>query len=492
MDTISFILNTNKIDIITYVIKIIFISLLTYYTFLKIINKKDFFCKNLFSITFFIITISILCSVMNYMSDSFTSILFLILLLSSLFSITTKNKIGYSLLVTTISLSINYIILFIAIALSFFPTIIFNVQNYYINLAYILLIYITLLFLLLKIKKVKYGLAFLQPNIKNDYFDIFILNISVIILFSFIILNNFSLLFTISFSIAFIIFSIIMFITIQKTLTMYYKHKLLVQDLQETKAELEESKKEVARLETENLNFSKTSHSIAHKQKALEYKLNELLTKTEIADELSLNDELKNISKKCFENKAVINLPKTEIAEIDNMLNLMQSECTKNNIEFELILNRNIHHITNTFIQKEDLEILLADLIKNSIIAINNSDNVNRSILVKLGLFDNQYILSVYDSGIEFKTETLSKLGIKPCSTHLDDGGSGMGFMNIFDTLNKTNSSIIINELNEPSKDNYTKFINIKFDNNHKFQLCSYRANFLKTNIKNENLEIIE
>ena len=50
-----------------------------------------------------------------------------------------------------------------------------------------------------------------------------------------------------------------MFITIQKSLQLYYKQRLLVQDLEETKKELEDKKKEIKQLEQENLNFSKTS-----------------------------------------------------------------------------------------------------------------------------------------------------------------------------------------------------------------------------------------
>ena len=113
-------------------------------------------------------------------------------------------------------------------------------------------------------------------------------------------------------------------------------------------------------------------------------------------------------------------------------------------------------------ISKKDLEILIADLIKNAIIAISYSDNVNKSILVRLGVIDGIYSLYVYDTGIEFNIETLLNLGIKPSTTHADNGGTGMGFINAFDTLNKYKASIIIEELGKESKDNYTKVVIIK------------------------------
>ena len=127
-------------------------------------------------------------------------------------------------------------------------------------------------------------------------------------------------------------------------------------------------------------------------------------------------------------------------------------------------------------ISKEDLEILLADHIKNSIIAVNCSDNINKSILVRLGLIDNYYSLYVYDSGIEFELDTLSNLGKKPITTHANNGGTGFGFMNTFDTLKKYNASLIINELNPPCSDNYTKSIVIRFDDVYEFKINSYRT----------------
>jgi len=161
----------------------------------------------------------------------------------------------------------------------------------------------------------------------------------------------------------------------------------------------------------------------------------------------------------------------------------MQSECSANKIDFELQLKGNIHYMTNNLITKEDLETLLADHIKNAIIAINHTDNVNRSILVKLGKIDENYGLYIYDSGVEFEKETLENLGKKPSTTHKDEGGTGMGFMNTFDTLRKCKASLTIEEFNKPSKDNYTKVIMIKFDNKNEFKVKSYRENEIKIEV---------
>ena len=75
----------------------------------------------------------------------------------------------------------------------------------------------------------------------------------------------------------FLIFSIALFIIIKELIQLYYKQNLLTKDLEETKRELETKKNEIAKLEKENLEFSKTSHSLAHKQKAIEFKLEQLM-----------------------------------------------------------------------------------------------------------------------------------------------------------------------------------------------------------------------
>ena len=157
------------------------------------------------------------------------------------------------------------------------------------------------------------------------------------------------------------------------------------------------------------------------------------------------------------------------------MLRYMQSECNKNKIEFILKLNGRIQPMINNLIDKYDLETLLADHIRNAIIAVEHSENINRSIMVKLGKTDGEYGLSIYDSGIEFKIETLKNLGKTPSTTHAEEGGTGMGFMNTFETLKKYKASLKIEEIGKPSKDNYTKVISIKFDNQNDYNIKSYR-----------------
>lgn len=474
MNSVNFMLQIPDISKIVYFLKICFMSTVTCYTAYKLTDNIIMFKKKLIKIIIINIVISYITTIIRYIFNLFISDICLIFILGCMQSIINKQKIGYSILLITIALAINYIILFLTTVLTFPINICYNIKNDYINLMLIIIIYLILICLLFKIKKFKHGFLFLKRNIENEYIEIWVLNISSIILFSSIIFNSSNFQITRKLFIGFIIFSIIMFITIQKSLQLYYKQRLLVQDLEETKKELEDKKKEIKQLEQENLNFSKTSHSIAHKQKALEYKLNELALKNEIAEEIDVKNRLNNITKQISEGPE-IEIPKTNISEIDDMLNYMKSECIKNKIKFEVQLNGNIYQMINNHITKEELEILIADHVKNAIIAVKCSNNSNRSILVRIGKIDGEYSIYIYDSGIEFEINTLHKLGKIPSTTHKESGGTGMGFMNTFDTLKKHKASITINEYGKPAKDNYTKVIMIVFNKKDEFNIISYR-----------------
>ena len=441
------IMEREEVSISINCLEILIISILTYYIAIKISNTNGKEKNRVLIIILFFI-VAIICAVIKKYTSSFYSIICLNLLLSLIFYKREKKDVLYSIMMIEISLSINYILLFLAGLIAYFPNKIFNIKNDYIQFISIMLIHII--------------------------FSYNFTNISIAILFFAIIISNYNEEIADKVGIGFIIFSIIMFITIQKSLQLYYKQRLLVQDLEETKKELEDKKKEIKQLEQENLNFSKTSHSIAHKQKALEYKLNELALKNEIAEEIDVKNRLNNITKQISEEPE-IEIPKTNISEIDDMLNYMKSECIKNKIKFEVQLNGNIYQMINNHITKEELEILIADHVKNAIIAVKCSNNSNRSILVRIGKIDGQYSIYIYDSGIEFEINTLHKLGKIPSTTHKESGGTGMGFMNTFDTLKKHKASITINEYGKPAKDNYTKVIMIVFNKKDEFNIISYR-----------------
>lgn len=467
----------NNIEQNAIILKTLIFSILTYYTNFKLLNKKiKFDLKS----NILLVIVSIICVIIKYKINYTVSIITQTIMIGLIFSII---NVGNNMLSTIISLSINYIIQVISIVVSFFVYKIIPINyNDYIKLIVMTSSHVILLYSLFKIKKFKYGIAFLQKDTNIEYRELLVLNISVLVLFSVIVMSNSNNPMASVMAIEIFIAAIIMFITIKKSLNLYYKQKLLENEVKETKEELEKKKREIQELEAENLSFSKKSHSLIHKQKSLEYKIQQMMNGTEISEEQSaeVRERLNKIGEEIYKEKEKIELDKTGIENIDDMLKYMEAECSKNQIEFNLQIKGNIHHMTNNVVSKEDLEILLADHIKNAIIAIKHTDNINRSIMVKIGDINSVYGINIYDSGIEFELETLKKLGKTPSTTHAEEGGTGMGFMNTFETLAKYKASLTIEEYNKPNKDNYTKMISIKFDNKNEFEIKSYRQNEIK------------
>lgn len=459
----------GNLDTYMYYFRLLVVNIGTYYIFLKIINVQKNRLANIIKM-FFIFLVTFINLYVNIVTNNLTGTTITLLLLIVLF-----DKVGYNTTsYTIISFGISNLIFFLSVMISGIPGVLFRVYNFNISLVIIITIYLLLLFFIMKSKRIKYGFSFLTSKSKNDYFDFVMISLSVIILFLIVVLKNNNFLITEQMGIFVIMFAIIMFITIKKSFQVYYKQKLLMKQLEEADNEIINKQKEIEKLEQENLNFSKKSHSMAHKQRALEYKLNHLLMKEETSKELEIKTEIEKLSKELYQIP-IEDLPSTEITQIDDMLEFMQSECVKNKIDFNLQIIGNVYHIINNIITVEQLEILIADHIKDAIIAIKHTDNINKSILVKLGKIDGCYGLYIYDSGIEFEKETLKNLGKKPSTTHKDEGGTGMGFMNTFDTLNECKGSLVIKEIGKPSKDNFTKIIMIKFDGKNEYKVESYR-----------------
>ncbi len=475
--------------IMSYTLKTILMSLYVSYSNRKILNlQKDKKIKIL--VLLYIIISIIYAYICKIVQKEINTTIYITICVSIIYAIIYKFKIMYSILISAISISINQILWLMSIFINYFLIRILRITNEYIILFMISGTQFILLIAFWRIKRIRNGITFLKKWKDDEYMNLLLLNISSAILFIAVILSNYQEGITSKFGVMLIIFAIVMFITIWKSLQLYYKQQMLEKVLEKTQKDLADKTEEVKKLEAENLSFSEISHSIAHRQDSLKHKLEKLSTNTEFADEISINAQIDNITKD-LRKKTKIDLEKTGIEIVDDMLDCMQAKCVENNIDFQLQINGNIYHMTNNYIAKEDLEILLADHIKDAIIAINHCENINKSILVRIGKIDGIYGVYFYDSGIEFEFNTLLNLGKIPITTHKSEGGTGMGFMNTFKTLSKTKGSLEIEEIGKPSKSNFTKVLKFKFNNKNEYKIISYKGKELKEKDE-ENKLIIE
>ena len=483
-----------NIDIF-YIVRWIFMNLFVCFIFAKIINYT--ISKNkILLILFFNILFSFLFHIIEINSSTILGHIFVILSFGSLMCKITKAKIGYSLLVAFISWSINSLLYYLAVTLAFFPhKLLLGLENDFINLSIIFFIHLILMYFFSKIKKFKNGFAFLQNTERNHYIDISVLNISIIALFIYFVFTIVDDSMTVYLFSAFAVISIILLITIFKTFSLYYKHKLVEQTMEDYKKQIKEKDEEIVKLSAENFNFLKINHEFYHKQRALEHKVEKFLSNInniETNHEFSLISDIsvvtEDYSSQIFNVVGPAPLSKTEIKEIDDMFSYMNSECYKKGISFQLVLNGNIHYIVNNLIPKDKLVTLIADHLKDAIIAIEAGNNGNKAILAVLGKHEDFYEFCIHDSGIPFEINTLIYLGLNPITTHATTGGSGIGFVTTFETLRESKSSLIIKE--NPLDNIYSKEIVICFDNKHDYKIRSYRANEIREKSFSERIII--
>ena len=117
---------------------------------------------------------------------------------------------------------------------------------------------------------------------------------------------------------------------------------------------------------------------------------------------------------------------------------------------------------------------MLSDTLENAIIATRHANK--NSIELSFQILKGTPAISISDSGIPFEIDTYMKLGICEASTHTDEGGSGIGLIDIWSFKKKYHSSLIIEELNNSI---YSKRISFLFDNKNRYLIISNRINQL-------------
>ncbi len=416
---------------------------------------------------------------------------FLWIILSNKNCIVVGNFISNTVVYILYSLS-----LIIEIAIKMIFSIEFDIRNQTIDLILALAIEAIFLKCIMNLKRIKNGLSFLKDQVGNDYFALMFMEISANIIFTYCIFVNSNDEFSWNILAMFFVLSIIMVIMIQRTLTLYYKQKLLAKNIEDYKSEIALKDAQIKSLSDEKYKISKLNHEFYNRQKALIHKVEEITSmNTEIADELDLSKQINDLTKeytdKAQEIKTLDKLPTTGIVEIDDMFKYMQSECNSKKIQFNLKINGNIYHMINNKIPQSRLVTLIGDHLRDAIIAIDFSNNTFKSILAVLGENNGVYEFCVFDTGIEFKIDTLLNLGLKPATTHKDSGGTGIGFMTTFETMKETKASLIIDEMREMSNTDYTKSVTIRFDGKNEYRIKSYRSDEIKKKMK-DNRIIIE
>ncbi|MGN0813527.1 MAG: hypothetical protein ACI4MQ_08480 [Candidatus Coproplasma sp.] len=241
--------------------------------------------------------------------------------------------------------------------------------------------------------------------------------------------------------------------------------------------------KERTELIKQNEELAKIIHRDNKLIPAMATAVKELLSETQYPNDIRLLlNQIEDLSIehneiiKAFEEKSN-NLPKTNNLSLDAVIRFLFSKAKKNKIIIDLETNNEaIKLILNTITNITDLNTIICDLGENAIIA--TKDLKDGKILITFGLNDKSTpYISFYDNGIPFEEDVIANMGKKRITTHLSEGGSGIGLMTLFEILQKYKASYCLNET--PNKKGFTKCIEITFDD-----LCNVRIYTKRENIK--------
>lgn len=464
------------------IIKIFFIYAMSFYIFFELSNIK-------ISIRTYgqILISTILLSVLTtFIATNFSTIYFIFMLVSYFTSllIINRKRDTFSILYGLIAIGLSYII-FVSLALSvtligflFLKT---TIAKYITHIAFITgLLSISTIYILFKNKRIKKSLRLICSN-NNIYMYAFLFSILLlIILFAQARIHdsgNNGVYLIASISIIFILLHIV-----RREVQKYYLTRLKKLELESLRQELAEKDAMIQKLKDSNDHLAHLVHQDNKLIPAMESAVQHYLTdaasnpETQLAKGQALAQELQKLAEDRQGNltsyHSLRDLPHTGHAGVDAMLSHMQERALAQNIEYKLQIAADFSTAIGNQISEADLVHLLSDLIENAIIATKTCEH--REIFISLGMPNGVPSIEVRDSGTPFFPSVYQDFGIEKHSTHMDDGGSGIGLMDIWSLKRNYAASLHIHEY-APETAPFTKRITLLFDRKNHYLIRTFR-----------------
>lgn len=412
----------------------------------------------------------------------------ILILLSFFFLSHINNNITFESSITTtiISYGISYIIFsFSAIFSSAILVFIFHMTSdsysHLLSQTFTALIQIAMTPLLFRPKRFRKGMPFITNKL-NSYP---LMIISLVTLFAVVIFktSSNSLIYLFPFLLIFVM-AIFICISWKNNITKTYLERLKEKDLAELNDVLSEKEQYIQKLEEENKELSRIIHSDNKLIPAMLLSVKEFIKDSSSLAPASfetgkrLLNDLEQLSRHRrdilrTQDDRCRSIPETGCSSVDSILKYMKQKAYEMHINFDMAFSCDMKALTDGNISENDLNTLLADLLENALIATKYGDH--RHVLLSVDKIEDFYSLSIFDSGIPFSKEVLVSLGIKNCTTHKADGGSGIGLVNSYNLLKKYGTSLAIEELTQDSG-LYTKKLTVIFNQLNQYTLFTYRA----------------
>ena len=281
-------------------------------------------------------------------------------------------------------------------------------------------------------------------------------------------------------------------------ITKTYREKLRLLELKTLRTAKAENEAYITKLEAENKRLGTIIHKDNRIVNAMADSVCDYLSASANSNTTdlqakgqSLSDEINSIKTYrqellCQGSQSGSSMPQTNQAGVDAIISFMVKEAASYGITMKFHFDGeffNAKHFTAT---EMDFVHLLSDLLENAIIATRHANG--KALELSLQILKGTPAISVSDSGIPFEIETFMKLGTCEASTHTDEGGTGIGLMDIWTFKKKYHASLVIEELDNST---YGKRLSILFDNHNKYLIISNRFQQIISNQTRSDLLVI-
>jgi signal transduction histidine kinase len=287
----------------------------------------------------------------------------------------------------------------------------------------------------------------------------------------------------------------------RKSLTGKYLEKIKAQEIKALKDAVDEKDAEIQRLIRHNNELSKIIHRDNKLIPALELAVRQYLSISETETDPGVRRAktkllLSQIESQAMERSGIVKtyemnskaLPSTDVLSVDALLGYMYQKAQEHRLDFSVSITGSVKYLIENVAGEQDVTTLLADLTENAIIAAKERTAGN--IMVNIGIADNCYAIDVFDNGAPFSPETIAVLGLQRTTTHLGEGGSGIGLMTLFEIIGKYQASFVIADAF--SNGLYTKKVSVCFDHMGQFRVHSKQGSYFKPLTARPDLALVK
>lgn len=284
----------------------------------------------------------------------------------------------------------------------------------------------------------------------------------------------------------------------QSQLTKAYRKRLAQLELESLRTELEQKTALLKKLETQNEEMGRLIHKDNKLIPAMEHAVSSYLASgfTDIALQQAQGEALLSDLKEFSEARrgilstfAPVSAPKynTGIPSLDAILVYMYQKAQVQGIRFYAVATPESIAALPPALPTEKLVHMLSDLLENAIIATKTS--TEKQIQVQIYLANGLFTIEVADTGCSFEPATLISFGSEKASTHLTEGGSGIGLLDIWKIKEEAKASIHIHEYEAGAP--FSKKLFITFDKKNKYVIHTWRDKELSPLVNRGDIVIL-